>query len=157
MKVVVCYTNLEAATRLALVSDGIDPILLETLGQYGYWSTLAGLWDQGEGFVLIEGDIVVWPGAVQEMIDHPGDWAARPYWINGELRPAFGCIKFTDELIARHPTLFFDLPEMRREWWAMDMGVYEALEAGGEKLEVLWPAVTHLKILQCPQRERYGI
>jgi hypothetical protein len=157
MKVVLCYTHLEAAARLALLSDGIEPVMLETLGQHGYWTALAGLWEQREGFILIEGDIVVWPGAVQSMIDHPADWVARPYWINGELIPAFGCVKFSTQLIERHPMLMLDLPEEHRNWMGLDMRTYEALEAGGEKLEVLWPAVAHLKMLHCPQRERYGI
>jgi hypothetical protein len=157
MKVALCYTNLEAACRLALVSDGIEPILLETLGQFGYYKALAGLWEQREGFVMIEGDIVVWPGAVQAMIDHPADWVARSYWINGELRPAFGCVKFSSALIERHPMLFLELPELRKEWWAMDMGVYETLKAAGEELVVLDPPVTHLHNLHCPGRERYGI
>jgi hypothetical protein len=157
MKVVICYTHLEAATRLALISDGIEPVMLETLGQHGYWTALAGLWEQREGFVLIEGDIVVFPNAVQSMIDSSLDWIARPYWINGEIKPAFGCVKFSKELIERHPYLFLDLPEEHRNWMGLDMRVYEYLESKGEKLSVFLPAVTHLKILQCPQRERYGI
>jgi hypothetical protein len=157
MKTVLCYTHLEAASRLALVSDGIEPVMLETLGQHGYWTALAGLWEQREGFVLIEGDIVVFPGAVRDMVDCTGDWIARPYWINGELKPAFGCIKFSTALIERHPMLFLDLPEEHRNWMGLDMRVFEALEKAGEELTVRWPAVTHLKMLHCPERQRYGI
>jgi len=157
MKVALCYTHLEAASRLALVSDGIEPVMLETTGMHGYWATLAGLWEQREGFVLVEGDIVVWPGAIQAMIDHPADWVARAYWINMELRPSFGCVKFGQGLIERHPTLWQDIPTDRREWWAQDMYVYSKLKELGEELVVLDPPVTHLHNLHCPGRERYGI
>jgi|WetSurMetagenome_2_1015567.scaffolds.fasta_scaffold988389_1 hypothetical protein len=159
MRIIVPYANLESATRLAILGDGYKPELLELDANEGYWKLLLGLWLARKSFIIIEQDVVVFPGAIKDMADCKHSWCARPYMLNGKLRPALGCTKFTKEIIYKFPDLLEHIPEGKRHWSGLDTRLIKLLEDKGFKCHIHRPAVTHLNILQQPEksRMRYGV
>lgn len=104
MRVVVPYTHIAAATASALTATDW-PIEASYVGASyeAYWELLAGLWQDGETFAIVEHDIVVRPDTLDALQDCPHEWCSygAPYY-NGVYH-GMGCVKFSAGLIARHP------------------------------------------------------
>lgn len=85
--------NCEAYRALRI--EGLDPVELKLVTDFGYGNLFAGLWDQGEPFVIVEYDIVPWPGAVQALIDCPEPWCTNRYPLHrGNVALSFGIGKY---------------------------------------------------------------
>jgi hypothetical protein len=101
----------ESALRLSGVRYAV-----ETLGAAddAYWALLAGLWDEGEGFLVIEHDIVIRPTTIHELVECPEPWCCAPYPYMGGKGTiiGLGCTKFSTELIAAVPDALARAGEM---------------------------------------------
>ena len=97
MHVIVPTPTPDCPAHRALQIEGVDhdEIVCATPTTYG--SLLTELWDAGEPFVLVEWDIVPWPGALDalEVCEQP--WCGYPYPIVGEgsVIASLGCTKIT--------------------------------------------------------------
>lgn len=101
MKVVVATPEARGGcpAHHALRMEGIPHERHGCNGVHGYGEVFHGLWAAGDPFVLVEYDIVPWPGAVQGMIDCPGGWCAHRYPLHRmpeggtNLNAGFGFVK----------------------------------------------------------------
>jgi hypothetical protein len=116
--------------------------LVRMEGPYDYWEHLSRLWKAGRGFVVVEHDMVLHPGAAEGLAICPGDWCAHPYPLLGSLQVGLGCTKFSAALTARRPRLIDDLVE--RFWADLDYQINVALVGAGEEVCLHRPAVQHL-------------
>lgn len=102
MRIVVAATDPDCPAALALHQEGIDAEIHVCAGAYGFGALVAGLWESGTGFVLVEHDVAPWPGAVDLLRCCPEDWCVHRYpmhvdgtrWWNSTL----GCCKFSARL-----------------------------------------------------------
>ena len=79
-QVVVPFTNLAPETRAALKADGIEARYVDVSADHrDYWRLLSDIWAARQTTVIVEHDIVPWPGAVQALWDCRCDWGAYPY------------------------------------------------------------------------------
>lgn len=90
---------------VALRTEGVVPDVRVLTTPTGYGEVLAGVWGRGQGFVLVEHDVVPWPGACAEMADCPELWCAFRYPMGGRDVFSLGCMRFSDRLVADHPEL----------------------------------------------------
>lgn len=121
MKVIVAAVAENCTASLALKMEGVKHQVGICDGDFGYGELLASIWSLGEGFILIEHDIVPWPGALQAMWDCKSEWCGYPYPYYTRNRVgsrerlirshSCGCVKFSDALVRGWP----DLPT-EREW-----------------------------------------
>lgn len=69
----------------------------------GYFGALKDQWERaqtdGMGLIVIEHDILPWPGALVEAATCRRQWCALPYFILGRLNYALGFAKFSDRVI----------------------------------------------------------
>lgn len=92
------------AVKLALKQDGVDAQFHHMTGDDSYHSLLERLWAAGETFTVVEHDIIVHPGAIQELENCPEPWCTFPYYCSvGWINDGLGCTKFGADLIARYP------------------------------------------------------
>lgn len=130
MKVVVPYTELHPDLPRVLRQDHIDARYVRMEDDLHYWRLLRELWWEGQSFIVVEHDILPWPGALQGLWECPEPWCAYPYYLSHDPRPtpALGCAKFGAALMADAPGMWDRLAEGRdfrcqgdpRHWWGLD-------------------------------------
>ncbi len=92
------------AVKLALRQDGVEAEFHHMTNDQSYYRLLAGLWGKGESFTVIEHDIVVWPGAVQELANCPHSICSLPYYCSvGWIKDGLGCTKFSSKVMKQYP------------------------------------------------------
>jgi|ERR1035438_1681329 hypothetical protein len=95
------------AVRLALAQDGVEASFEHMTDDGSYFRLMSGLWEKGESFAVVEHDIVVWPGGMQELASCPEPWCSMPYYCSvGWIEDGLGCTKFSEEIIRRAPRMF---------------------------------------------------
>jgi hypothetical protein len=87
-----------------------------TDGDHSYVDLMEELWNEGETFVINEGDKLPWPGAVQELHDCPMLWCAHSYrrFVSPTRQGVgdyygFGCVKFHADLIRLIPDVWREM------------------------------------------------
>lgn len=140
--------------RAALDADDVDVTYVEMREDTSLYDFMVERWRARETFVMVEHDIVPWPGAIQGIWDCPEPYCARPYRILDYVMGCWGCTKFDASMMER----WADLIECagRREWpklphgrhWnSLDSRVgYELRARGYPELfgHQHFPAVMHL-------------
>jgi hypothetical protein len=160
MRTVVPYVTLWPETQAALEADGRQAEYVFVGGSAtAYFELLQALWQEGQGFVVVEQDIVPGLGAIAEMESCPEPWCGRPYNMGGSIEPALGCTRFSDALVHDAPGVIeaitrlpFDGITDRRHWGRLDSRLKQVLEDQlGLKHHWHWPAVEHLN----PDKKRF--
>lgn len=114
MKLYVPHTGIAEATECFLATYGCVPleiVRVDLTGQpWGYQEHLKECWERGEGFVMLEHDVVPWPGAVQDLLECPWPWCFFGYlagidFVENGAAP-FGLVRFTAEFIAATPDVW---------------------------------------------------
>ena len=152
MKVVVPYARLWPETKAALEADGREAIYVPVgHSPTAYHELVRDLWSQGEGFVLVEQDIAVYPGAIASLEDCPEPWCGCVYWLGTTFNAWLGCTRFSDSLVRDNPgvmeatDLLRDDGTPRRYWARVDTRLTQVLnDQVGVAIHRHWPAVDHL-------------
>lgn len=145
MKVVVPYApgKLHPVTKDVLLSYCL-PVEFEKLtDDYAYSRLLKHLWDEGETVVIVEQDIVPWPGAVEELCCCVGLWCTHTYYHSGGIGVShmLGCAKLSAELIQSLPGLW-DEPV---HWSTCDQHLFYCARGIRQEPHLHRPPVIHLK------------
>lgn len=107
-----------------------------------YRQLLRDLWLEGESFIIVEQDIVPWPGALEELWRCPCYWGSNTYKLHGGegIHHGFGCTKITTALMARLPKVW-DEPG---HWSELDQRLWFAAREIGQEPHPHRPPVIHL-------------
>lgn len=131
------------ATRLNLEMEGFRPryerMNAALDADYAYDRLFRSLWAKGEPFIIVEHDILPWPGALAQLWECECAWGAFNYYIFGELRSQLGCVKFDPSRLGACP-LGDELVPWQRLDWAVITGLVEAGQSG----HLHGPPVSHL-------------
>jgi hypothetical protein len=138
---VVPYTQLRPETRAALADQDVTFVDVSGGDDHYFWLVQA-LWHRAEGAIIIEHDVVPYPGAIDALRGCPGDWCGVPTLVGINWRPFHGCVKFSAELMARHPDTVNRLED--HHWQAFDGPMDRYLLQQGEHVHMHWPAARHL-------------
>lgn len=95
----------DCPTHRALIAEGVPHNVLPCKGEFGYGQQLARLWQEGEGFTLLEHDVIPWVGAIRQLEECDGCWCSFPYAKSGRTLHSLGFIKFSNWLVSEHPEL----------------------------------------------------
>lgn len=144
--------------------DGVEPETRDALDASGYpWADadvsrsdtaytelLAHGWRLGEAFIIVEQDIVPWPGALAELEACPEPFCAFEYAYLGGTHAGLGCCRFSAALLAAVPDAVEQtLAEEndvhpRGHWCNLDDRLTRVLARRGYGKHVHSPAVGHL-------------
>jgi len=107
MRVVVTRVDGISPAHRALVTEGVDHDVFDTPDDDSYPRLLERLWREGGDFILVEHDVVPWPGAIAELASCPRQWCAfRAPLPGGALAlSTIACGKFTAPVLAATPSL----------------------------------------------------
>jgi hypothetical protein len=138
-----------SAVRLALEQDGWKPEYHHMVHDESYWELLEGLWKTKETFIIVEHDIVVWPGALTELINCPHLWCTFPYYSSvGWIEDGLGCTKFSGKFTRLEPKFLYNpYPECcqhTRHYCGLDRTIAHKMESIRFKPHVHHPGVINL-------------
>lgn len=114
-------------------------------GREDYTNLVRDLYEEGEPFILVEQDILPWPGALFELWDCDCAWGGFSYLWNGVLAHWLGCTKFVPN----------ELPSLEGPWMGAqpdrldfdggpDAFILHALRAEGLEYHLHGPPVVNL-------------
>lgn len=127
VKVVVPRVGRQGPTEFRLRDWGVHYEWREVDATYAYAKMLTDLWREGEGFLLLEHDVVpTSPEQLTEIRTCPKPWCAAPY-ISPVMMLGMGVTKLTDEALAASQ----DIPEVFHgmHWSTIDSKLIPALES----------------------------
>lgn len=86
----------DGAALKALAMEGFNPIQWRCFGELNYGAMFALTWDLGHPFIVVEHDIVPWPGALRGLLECPEPWCTHAYPLGvGNVTTSFGIGKYT--------------------------------------------------------------
>ncbi len=108
------FTDVQPATLISLIGYDYLPVKLE--GDFGYSQFFRDRWNEGKTFINVEHDSVIYPGAIEALLNCPEELCAFDFHlpihrqrqlIPGQAFP-LGLIKISDSLIAKNPNFWND-------------------------------------------------
>ena len=109
--------------------------------EFDYGHLLEQLWNKAETFLVVEHDIVIHEGLVEEFEACEEEWCSSPYtYFDQPVTTSgggLGCTKFSSQLMHRWPNLMAQanvLPcqgHPNAHWCTRDLAVYTLLKQGG--------------------------
>lgn len=132
----------------ALREEGIDFRFIDVSDDdFAYGRLMTDLWDKKEGFIILEHDVVPWPGALTELMfcDHPYCAYRYSYTPHNQIS-ALGCMKFSQWVVNKFP----DLPQNKNwsetRWSELDYEIVHPLrELVGFNIHHHEPPLAHVK------------
>jgi hypothetical protein len=131
--------------------DQLESVNVST-SEFEYGHLLEKLWVKQEDFLIIEHDIVIHEGLVEEFAECEEEWCSSPYtYFDQPVTTSgggLGCTKFSIQLMYRWPTLMQQanaLPcqgHSNGHWCTRDWAIYQLLCAGGS-FASQYPAKRH--------------
>jgi hypothetical protein len=84
-----------------LSTYGFDPQYVKLVGDDGYQRLMKCLWRDKQDVVIVEQDILPWPGAIEELIACECAWGTYTYRTNNAIGVShmLGCAKLTAGLM----------------------------------------------------------
>ena len=144
MRVVVPALERDCAAHRALATEGVEHEVVLMAGDRDYSRLLTSLWADGEGFTIVEHDVVPFPGAISGLEDCDQPWCVHWFpFAKNAIRPALGCIHFSTELVSGNPHI--DRHWGDSVWNELDGKVYPAITALCGSPHRHHPDVAHLK------------
>ena len=134
MRVVVAFAGSTSADTRAGVIEQAPDVEFVDVGRtpVAYYELLRSLWSDGQGFVLIEHDVVPAPGTLDAFGACPSPWCSTASdtwewwgrWFSAGkgrewLASGLCCNRFRRSVILANPDLF-DLPMRDRHWAKLD-------------------------------------
>lgn len=107
MLVVIPALTRECPAVKALELEGVkhDVVLMED--DYSYSELMMALWNNGDSFMILEHDVVPWPGAIEKLAQCSLSWCGHHYpFAPNCIRGAMGNVKFSRQLIAQCPNIY---------------------------------------------------
>lgn len=159
LKVICPHNNLQFATEFFLKLEEPRTQFVDVSGSdTDYFNLVMRLWAESETFIIVEHDIVVWPGALHEIYDCPEPLCAyqAPYNITPVggrrgLSYGVGCLKWHQSLQEKFPNLLTDWPEDDRHWTRLDQVIVKKIsELNNNTIHYHWPAVGHISRTRFP-------
>lgn len=99
-----------------------------------YWELLNELWTSGEGFAIVEQDIVVNSLTFEEFYNCPNGWCVAPYpYLNSQTYYGLGCASFRGSFTKLHPFVMDDVAKFcypghhEKHWCTLDAALQRTL------------------------------
>lgn len=148
LPILIPTTRTGTAAALALTMEGLEVTEVAMSDRLHYARTFTEQWQSGRGFILVEHDVVPWPGALRQLDACAEELCAFEYpssAIVDEPRSGWtvslGCTKFSSALLERVP---YDVGWQNRGWDELDGAVFATLQ-GKATMHLHSPPVAHAK------------
>jgi hypothetical protein len=151
MKVIIPFTKLNKLQDKLLRQYRLKPVYTPMIQEYDYFNLLSRLWWEREPFVLLEHDILPWPGAIEELEACPRPWCSFSYHTKSTqwksegygVFQTFGCCKFAPAIMDKVPDIFSKFAST--SWNHLDAQFGHFMQEAGYLPHPHRPWVIHLK------------
>ncbi len=149
LPVIVITREVPAMAALALTNEGVEVAEIRMRDYTNYGRVFTEQWHGGHGFIVVEEDVIPWPGALRQLDACEHEWCCFLF-PNGMVTwdplsgfcDGLGCMKFATALVSRVPA---SVEWQNRGWDALDGAVHATLIEAGAVLHVHEPPVAHAK------------
>ena len=144
-KTIVPYTKLHPLVKEVILQSAYKPQFIQMTDDDAYWRMFCDIWEKRTPVLIIEHDIIPWPGAVQEIINCPCHWCSNTYKMRGGfgINHAFGFTKFDEKFMEDLPDVWTQVESTN--WKHLDAQLCEIAKREGLTPHPHRPPVTHLK------------
>lgn len=144
MKVLCPYQNLQYATEITLRTEESDTKFVYTgHDETAYYKMARDAWAEKETFIIVEHDVVIWPGALRALwnCDKPlcVYYAPGPVGVVG-----LGCVKFGRDLMLDFPDHLNEIIPDWQSWRTLDREMTYRLIDKGYSFHVHEPMIGHI-------------
>lgn len=134
----------DCSAARALLTEGVKCEVVAMQEDHDYADALGVMWRRGEGFCVVEHDVVPWPGAIGAICACHEPWCVYSYVAApGAYMHALGCIRVSGELVREHPGLWLAWDGV--PWNQLDAAVYRALGGVAGSPHFHSPPLAHTK------------
>jgi hypothetical protein len=141
LPILIPTTAIGTPTALALTMEGLVVTEVKMNDYYHYGRMFTEQWQTGKGFILVEHDVVPWPGALGQMNKCQEELCAFEYPSSPDSTArSLGCTKFSTSLVQRVP---YNLEWQSKGWDQLDGAVFETLQ--DVNIHLHRPMVAHAK------------
>lgn len=124
---IICpYTKIQPATRDALKNYSVH--YMEMDNGIDYWRLLKQLWETGKEVIIVEHDVIPWPGALEALVECEEEWCGYGYPTSINY-VALGCCKLGAGLMKKTAGLWDKM--LLRNWRNCDGHLGNSLAAMG--------------------------
>jgi hypothetical protein len=146
-KIVIPAMSRPCLPEMALRTNGYSPQVVIMEDDYHYSRLFNDLWDAHEDFIIVEHDIVPWPGAIESFFGCNQHWCGFQYPQGGAWGGGLGCVRFTGaftKAFSKFPGIW-----KNPHWYVLDRDTMETIRKNTEYdyYCVHTPPVAHLKDL----------
>lgn len=149
--ILVPFTNLHPRTVELLDRFAPDHVRvrLDPDDPSDYWRVLAEAWAAPGDLVVVEHDVGIADGVIEQFHSCRAPWCGNPYNIGGSLLVCLGCTRFTDELKTAHPDLLETVGLVgndglpAKDWRRLDVRIGDELHKRGIEVHHHAPTVEH--------------
>ena len=129
---------------------GLKPDYRFIDGDQDYFYLMENLWHEQEDVIIVEHDVLPWPGAIEELAQCPYPWCSCSYKIGlSQTGKAgygayhtFGCTKFSSHFMGLLPYVWQQVES--RHWRHLDAQLSTQAIAIGQTPHPHRPSVLHL-------------
>ena len=159
MKILCPYVNLNPATEWVLQTEHFNDTLFAYVGntEYDYFELVYRHWKIGEKFIVVEQDIIPWPGLLTQLDSCFADLCLvfAPHGPGDDLAGysyGWGIWRFNSSLLQSH-RYHLDDPKLTRKWSRIDGEVVTRLIEGNIATPHIHnPPVVHMNRNRFPLR-----
>jgi hypothetical protein len=131
------------SVKNCLVLQEISADFIRVDGRTAYAELFSKLWSQARPFIIVEHDILPWPGALRELTECPEPWCGFTYRLGRPARQTYpsliGCTKFEPLRLGSCPI------SKNLHWKQLDGQIGEVLHKERSiKMHHHYPEVGHL-------------
>src|SRR2546430_9891304 len=110
------YTRLQTATEITLrIEEPQTKFIYVGHSEVDYYMMMLETWLTAETFIIVEHDIVIYPGALKSLWSCPCEMCAYEA-PNSVSSKGLGCLKYDKRLMQRFPNLFQEAEEGEKSW-----------------------------------------
>lgn len=124
----------------------IDLRFIDPEDPFAYGKILKELWEAGEGFAVVEPDIVIRKDVADVFLNCPEPYCAFEYaWLTN-IGAALGCTRFGSEFLLKYPTAMAETLAQNVSWRQLDVVLMRHILARKyrEQPHLHCPPVEHL-------------
>lgn len=149
--ILVPFTRLHPVTARLLnrYAPGHERARIDPADSEAYWRLLAEAWREPGDLLIVEQDVGIRAGVIEELSACREPWCGFPYAIGAQLLVCLGCTRFTAELKAAEPDLLDAVGQdatgglPARVWQRLDVRILDHLRARGHRQHEHHPGVAH--------------
>jgi len=153
MKILIPALNENPLAAKALRAEGLNPTVRIVNHYTSYSKIIQEYWNAHETFIIVEHDVIPWPGALKQLWDCEEEWCGFAYPLHAQtlFGGYLGCTKFDKTLIERTPHLIYVIDNLR--WMDIDGQILTLLQkiTKAKHFHQHSPPVAHIREL--PQIE----